>query len=541
MRFAYRYFLSVIGVAKWWILAGFILQAGIFTTDAIIIWLVAEALTEGAKTIGLLWIAALVVIRMPLYWSETVASQAYGQRATPEVAQKALEHFMRQDAAFHQRHDGAKTMGYRSRLVRIYGRFDSVAHTFCGIGVNIVVMLVIIALNAGIFAIGFASCFFLIGWVVWRVVHSRQKLVTERAEAESRVEDSAAVNAINAFHLIAHGLKEPVLERHKELVERHKEKVVKHGKRVATIWVFTTTSVDVILLTGVAGGWWLLQKGQIEPQTVTFIVMYFLRMSRLLVALHGYMHSLGLALKDMDELEGVLKAQPAVTSPTQPERLRRRHGAVAFKCVSFGYGEHQVLREVDLTFPSGKITALKGRTGSGKTTALALVMRLMDPDEGVVSIDDQDVKTLESDENRRRIAWASQKPMGPIGSIRKSVTLLRPDAPEDEIWEIFRCVQLEREVVEAGGLDASDERLSSAGQRQRLEIARCLLRDADVVLLDEVTANLDPETTEVLMTQVIGLLRKRGVTVIFIAHDMSLLKYADHVVRLENGRLKEER
>jgi subfamily B ATP-binding cassette protein MsbA len=218
-------------------------------------------------------------------------------------------------------------------------------------------------------------------------------------------------------------------------------------------------------------------------------------------------------------------------------------GEIEFDAVSFRYGEGPAIFEsLSTTFAEGKTTALVGPSGAGKTTLVNLVGRFYDPVGGHVRVDGRDIREVTLRSLREQIAVVPQEPILFGDTIRENIRYGRLDATQAEIEDAAKAANatefisrmpkgLETIVGERG------VRLS-VGQRQRIAIARAILRDARILLLDEATSSLDNES-EFLVQQALDRLM-RGRTTIVIAHRLSTVERADRILVLDRGRIVEE-
>jgi ATP-binding cassette subfamily B protein len=233
----------------------------------------------------------------------------------------------------------------------------------------------------------------------------------------------------------------------------------------------------------------------------------------------------------------------------EPEEIRERPGAlalpagggrIAFEGVTFGYEPGRpVLEEIELEVAPGRVVALIGHTGSGKTTLTALVPRFYDPQVGRVLLDGVDVRDLRLAQLRRSVAFVSQDPFLFSTTVRVNIGFGVADATDDEIALAARAAQA-HEFIEAlpdGYETVIGERgiTLSGGQRQRIAIARALLVDPRVLILDDATASVDA-TTEARIRLALREVMKRRTTLI-IAHRLSTISLADEIVVLEHGRV----
>ncbi len=235
----------------------------------------------------------------------------------------------------------------------------------------------------------------------------------------------------------------------------------------------------------------------------------------------------------MDEPEGVDDKPDAVELPDGP-------GAIRFERVGFGYApERLVLHEIDLELAPGKTVALIGHTGSGKTTLAALVPRFYDATEGRVLVDGVDVRDVSRRSLRRDIGVISQDPFLFSATVRENIAFGVLDATDERIERAARAAQAHEFVEELpNGYDTViGERgiTLSGGQRQRLAIARALVIDPRILILDDATASVDATTEAKIRTGLAEAMRGR--TTIIIAHRLSTIALADEVVVLEQGRI----
>jgi ATP-binding cassette subfamily B protein len=235
----------------------------------------------------------------------------------------------------------------------------------------------------------------------------------------------------------------------------------------------------------------------------------------------------------MDEPEGVDDRPGAVELAAGP-------GAIRFERVGFGYAEGRpVLHEVELEIASGRTVALIGHTGSGKTTLAALVPRFYDATEGKVLVDGMDVRGVTRRSLRREIGVISQDPFLFSATVRENIAFGVIDATEEQVLRAAQAAQAHEFVEELPeGYDTViGERgiTLSGGQRQRLAIARALVIDPRILILDDATASVDATTEAKIRAGLAEAMRGR--TTIIIAHRLSTIALADEVVVLDHGRI----
>ena len=228
------------------------------------------------------------------------------------------------------------------------------------------------------------------------------------------------------------------------------------------------------------------------------------------------------------EMQGIRKA---------PE-----NGDIRMEHVSFGYDGKDVLHDLSLTLPQNSLTALVGPSGSGKSTLLKLCARFYDPQQGRITFGGIPMSEIQPESLMSRMSMVFQDVYLFQDTIRNNIRFGKPDASDDEVMAAARCACCHDFIMRLPqGYDTHVGEggcTLSGGEKQRLSIARAILKDAPVILLDEATASLDPEN-EVEVQRAIDTL-VNGRTVIVIAHRLKTIMNADRIVVLDNGRIAEQ-
>ena len=241
----------------------------------------------------------------------------------------------------------------------------------------------------------------------------------------------------------------------------------------------------------------------------------------------------------MDKISSVLDAEIDIADKPDARPIGRIDGRLELDDVTFAYGDEPVLREIAISVPPGGCIALVGESGGGKTTTAKLIARFYDPDVGAVRVDGTDLRDVELVGYRRQLGVVLQDPFLFSGTIADNIRFGRPDASDDEVRATAAAVGVDRvagrlehgleHVVREGGAGLS------AGERQLISIARALLADPRILILDEATSNID-RPTEIVIERAFDTLLA-GRTSIIIAHRLATVRRADEILVLEHGRI----
>jgi ATP-binding cassette subfamily B protein len=279
--------------------------------------------------------------------------------------------------------------------------------------------------------------------------------------------------------------------------------------------------------------------GAVGAAEVLTVLVLAARCADPLLSLADLGGRLRVARAELVRLDAVLSTEPL---PEPAEPVRPRHHDLRFDAVTFRRGERTVLDGLSLTVPQGQRLAVVGPSGAGKTTLLQLLARFHDVDAGAVRIGGVDVRDVDTAELMARIAVVFQDVHLFDTTIEENVRLGRPDASAAQVRAAAAAARLD-EVVErlpdgwATTVGEGGARLSG-GERQRVSIARALLKDAPIVLLDEITSALDPANEAAVHDGVERLMAGR--TVVTVAHRMRTVRRADRIVFLDGGRITED-
>ena len=249
----------------------------------------------------------------------------------------------------------------------------------------------------------------------------------------------------------------------------------------------------------------------------------------------------------LGRINEILRETPTIHAPLHPLALTptatgKIRGEIEFRAVSVDYGVGPAIDRVDLRIPAGSTIAVVGHTGSGKSTLVGLIPRLLDPTSGIVTIDGMDLRDLDPADLRRQIGFVAQETFLFSATIAENIAFGVERASHEEIRRAAEIAGLSGDIAgfPAGYQTMVGERgiTLSGGQKQRTAIARAILRDPRILVLDDALSSVDTLTEERILTHLAGVMRGR--TVILISHRVSTVRQADQIVVLDKGRIVEQ-
>jgi ATP-binding cassette, subfamily B, bacterial IrtA/YbtP len=293
------------------------------------------------------------------------------------------------------------------------------------------------------------------------------------------------------------------------------------------------------LLTVLVGGTALVTAGELDPVELLPFAILGLGLAGPMQALHFYFHDIEKASAAAKRV-GELLVAPELTIPAIPRHPTDTR--VELSKVDFAYDQDRpVLNDINLSLEPGTVTALVGTSGSGKTTLAKLLPRFFDPTQGAVTIGGIDVREIAPDQLYRLVSFVLQDVVLLDASVRDNIRLAYPDADDETVRRAAAAAAIDKRVEALpNGYDAivGREIRFSGGEAQRISIARAILADTPIVVLDEATAHADPES-EALIQDALSELAA-GRTVLVVAHRLSTVVGADRIVVLEQGRIVEQ-
>ncbi|MBA2295915.1 MAG: ABC transporter ATP-binding protein [Actinobacteria bacterium] len=476
---------------------------------------------------------------------QTLLSNLVGQAVMHDLRSSVYRHLQRLSLAFFTR---TRTGEVQSRIANDIGGIETVVtSTATSVLANVTTVLATVAAmllldwRLAAFALALLPLFV---WLTKRVGDQRKKVTAERqaslADVSSIVQESLSVSGILLGKTM--GRSEDLAVRFETESQRLAGLEVR--SRMTGRWMMaaiqTTFAVMPALVYFFAG--WTISQGS-GAITIGTLVAFTTLQTRLFFPIGSL---LGVQLEVQSSLalfDRIFEYLDQPVDIVEGERtIGRPHGDVAFDDVWFGYEEGSwTLEDVSFSAPAGTKTALVGETGSGKTTCAYLVARLYDATRGTVAIDGVDVRELSFPSLADAVGVVSQETYLFHSSVRENLRFAKPDATDAEVEEAARAAQIHTLIASLpeGYETVVGERgyRFSGGEKQRIAIARTILRNPPILVLDEATSALDTQTERAVQAALERL--AEGRTVIAIAHRLSTVRDADQIVVLDRGRIVE--
>jgi ATP-binding cassette subfamily B protein len=315
--------------------------------------------------------------------------------------------------------------------------------------------------------------------------------------------------------------------------------------RVNKVWSLFSPTVTFLTELGLlivwAVGIWQVSRGHITVGVLTAFLAYIGRFYTRLDSMSRIVSVTQKAAAGAKRIFDILDHVSSVPEATNPVHLERIEGRIDIKEVGFRYGNRAVIRGLDLSIKPGEMIGLVGHSGSGKSTLVNLICRFYDVSEGAILVDGVDIRSLPISEFRRNIGLVLQEPFLFFGTIADNIAYGKPGATREEIIAAARAAHAHEFILRLPhGYDSMvGERgqTLSGGERQRISIARALLIDPHILILDEATSSVDTTTEKEIQKALDNLVQGR--TTIAIAHRLSTLRQADRLVVLDRGQIVE--
>jgi len=377
----------------------------------------------------------------------------------------------------------------------------------------------------------------------WSMTEWRVRLRREMNEADTEV-NARAVDALSNFETVkAFAAETRESHRYDTAKRRYADASTLSQQSLALLnaaqGAITTAGLLAVAMLGAHRA----MNGVLEPGDIAALTLMLMQVYQPLNILGFAYREIKQASVDLERLQQMLGLKPDVTDRAGAPDLVVRGGAIRFEAVSFAHdGRSRSVDGVDFEIPAGAYAGLAGPSGAGKSTLLRLLFRFYDPDGGRVLIDGQDIAEVSQDSLRANLGLVPQEVVLFNDTLRENILYGRPDADEAALWDSVERAHLKAFVDSLP--DGLDTRVGerglklSGGEKQRVGVARAILKDPPILILDEATSALDSETESEVQAALAEA--ARGRTTIAVAHRLSTIAKADLILVMEDGRLVEQ-
>lgn len=372
----------------------------------------------------------------------------------------------------------------------------------------------------------------------WRV-----KLRRQMNEADTEV-NARAVDTLTNFETVkAFAAEQREADRYDDAKKRYADAASKSQQSLAGLNAAQAAIMNGGLLAVALTGGWMALNGELEPGDVAALTLMLMNVYQPLNILGWAYREIKQASVDLERLFQTLRLKPEVADKPGAASLALKGGGVRFDHVSFAHdGRDRSVSDVSFDIAPGSFIGLAGPSGAGKSTLLRLLFRFYDPDEGRVLIDGQDVAGLSQSSLRNALGLVPQDVVLFNDTLRENILYGDPQADEDALWDAVERARLKDFVLSLPkGLETrvGERGLKlSGGEKQRVGVARAILRNPPILILDEATSALDSETESEVQAALAEA--ARGRTTIAVAHRLSTIAKADQIIVLEDGHVTEQ-
>jgi ATP-binding cassette subfamily B protein len=487
-------------------------------------------------------LAGASVLAWLLSWARTYVIAWVSERVAADLRNQSYEHLQRLSLEYY----GGKRTG--DLITRLSSDTDRICNflsinllDFCSDVVMIALTAILMVAIDPWLAAATLLPFPLIAWLVSVVREIIQRGLRKGSRAWSEM-TSVLADTIPGIRVVKAFAQE---RREVDRFGASNERILHANDRVNDTWsffgpmVFLLTQFGLLIIWGF--GAWRIYGGQIEAGVLVGFQLLIGRIYTRLESLSRMLQATQRAATSAHRLFEILDRVPTVADPVRPVHPGRLKGAIEFRGVSFRHGNRTILDDINLEIATGEMIGVVGPTGAGKSTLINLVCRFYDVGEGAIKVDGHDIRSFPLAEYRHNIGIVLQEPFLFFGTIAENIAYGKPDATAEEIIAAARAARAHEFILKMpDGYDSlvgERGQSLSGGERQRISIARALLIDPTILILDEATSSVDTETEREIQEALDNLIRGR--TTIAIAHRLSTLRRADRIVVLERGKIAE--
>ena len=401
-------------------------------------------------------------------------------------------------------------------------------------------MMFVMDIRLGISALVVVLAFIIVGNCMMKttLAHSKTKQEGSESLTEEVLDFAEGIGVIKSFNMLGEKSKSLSAEFEKscrESIDFEKS----YGPWARALYL--TYGIGTSFMLAVAG--LLFAKGEMSPDYMVGMILFLFDLFISIESYYGQITRLTVTAASLDRIEEVFQAEELhdSTDIALSKNAGKNDSFVEYNNVSFGYTEKNVLNHISFTMKKGEMTALVGPSGGGKSTIASLLARFWDIKEGTIKVDGKDIKNVSLGSLMDKISMVFQRVYLFKDTIYNNIVIGRPDATREEVIEAAkkaRCYDFIMSFPEGFDTVIGEGGASlSGGEKQRLSIARCILKDSPIVILDEATASVDADNERAIQEAISELCKNK--TLLVIAHRLKTIRDADQILVISDGKIIE--
>ncbi|MFO0907697.1 MAG: ABC transporter ATP-binding protein [Isosphaeraceae bacterium] len=485
---------------------------------------------------------AAAILAWLLAWGRSYVLAWVSERIAADLRNATYAHLQRLSLEFF---GGRRTGDLMSRLGADTDRICSyLSDSLVDFGADLLMIVGTAAVLVSIdpfLAIATLVPFPVIAWMVFQVRGKLRRGFQRSGRAWAEM-TSVLADTIPGIRVVKAFAQE---QREVERYRRSNDRILQANDRVNATWTFFWPLAALLSQIGLLVVWafgaYEVYHHKITVGVLSAFLAYIGRFYIRLESMSRMVQLTQRAGSSAQRIFEILDRVPSVPEPARPIPARNIQGSIEFRNVGFRHGNRKILDGINLSIRNGEMIGLVGPSGAGKSTLVNLVCRFYDVAEGAILVDGTDVRSYAISDYRKHIGLVLQEPFLFFGTVAENIAYGKPDATREQIVAAARAARCHEFILRlADGYDSivgERGQSLSGGERQRISIARALLIDPRILILDEATSSVDTETEREIQEALDNLIRGR--TTIAIAHRLSTLRKADRLVVLEKGRIAE--
>jgi len=487
-------------------------------------------------------LAGTALLTWMLNWGKTFVVARVAERVTSRMRRATFDHLQRLSLTYFNKKrtgDLISRIGSDTDHISLFISINFIDF-ICDVFLFIFTAFILFKLNP-MLALAALGPVPIVGWLVGRVrAHLRSGFAAcSRAWSQMTNVLSDTIPGIRVVKAFAQEQRE--IERFRQADNQ----IFETNDRVNRTWSFFTPMIELMAELGLVIVWsvgaWSVFKGRITVGSLTAFIFYINRFYGRVESMSRFVNSAQRAATSAHRIFEILDVEPDMAVTEGTRKIGRLRGEIEFRDVKFRHGSRQIIKGISLKIAPGEMIGLVGPSGAGKTTLVNLACRFFDVSEGAVLVDGVDLREINVEDYRQNIGLVLQEPYLFFGTIADNISYGKPNATRAEIIAAAKAARAHEFIMRLS--DAYDSMVGergqqlSGGERQRISIARALLIDPAILILDEATSSVDTETEREIQKALDNLVRGR--TTIAIAHRLGTLRQANRLVVVEDGRISE--